>query len=50
MDVSMFYGRKENDLGVRAIPSDREDSELESDGDSGDSEEEWIPTSGLRHC
>ncbi|XP_051554346.1 piggyBac transposable element-derived protein 2-like [Myxocyprinus asiaticus] len=36
MDIRLFYGRKEQDPHVRQIPSDSEDSEI----DSSDSEEE----------
>ncbi len=31
MDTGTFYGRKEHDRAVRVIPSDSEDSQLESD-------------------
>uniref|UniRef100_H2L551 PiggyBac transposable element-derived protein domain-containing protein n=1 Tax=Oryzias latipes TaxID=8090 RepID=H2L551_ORYLA len=44
MDAQTFYRSKKHDQEVRPIPSDSEDSELEE----FDSEEEWIPESGLR--
>ncbi|KAF1384203.1 hypothetical protein PFLUV_G00139900 [Perca fluviatilis] len=37
MDTRLFYGSKKQDPPVRQIPSDSEDSEI----DSSDSEEEW---------
>ncbi|XP_051796453.1 uncharacterized protein LOC127536019 [Acanthochromis polyacanthus] len=45
MDVNTFYGRKWEDFEVRAIPTDSEDSELDSDSEETD-QEEWIPESG----
>ncbi len=47
MDTGTFYGWKEHDCAFRVIPSDSEDSQLESDIE--DSEEEWILESGLRN-
>ncbi len=46
-DTGTFYGQKEHDCPVRVIPSDSEDSQLESD--TKDSEEEWITELGLRN-
>lgn len=43
MDTKVFYGRKRKDLHVREIPSDSEDSEI----DSNASDEELIAEQGL---
>lgn len=43
MDARSFYGRKEKDRHTREIPSDSEDSDI----DSNDSEEEWSAERGL---
>ncbi|XP_070819483.1 piggyBac transposable element-derived protein 2-like [Chaetodon trifascialis] len=45
MDAKTFYGRKQQECEVRAIPTDSEDSELDSDSEEVD-QEEWIPESG----
>ncbi len=43
MDVRQFYRGKVKDRHVREIPSESEDSELDSSG----SDEEWTPEQGL---
>ncbi|KAE8280141.1 hypothetical protein D5F01_LYC22281 [Larimichthys crocea] len=44
MDVSTFYGRKQEDCQVRAIPTDSEDSELDDSESEEMDQEEWIPS------